>query len=189
MKSDSHGIMLPVALACIIKNDAILLLRRTGEPYKNLWSLPGGKIENESADVAIEREVLEETGIRIRDKRLRGVIAESVLSHKNISYCHVIFVYSSEVKGTDYQASDEGILDWFTIDTMETIKDSIIPTDYCIINTILACESCHVYESVVEYRDGIYTLVCFEQKADNFSTELFSNCLRTESASTNETNA
>jgi ADP-ribose pyrophosphatase YjhB (NUDIX family) len=45
----------------------LLLIRRGHAPHQGLWSLPGGRVEpGESTDVAVEREVHEETGLRVR---------------------------------------------------------------------------------------------------------------------------
>lgn len=45
----------------------LLLIRRGHAPHAGRWSLPGGHIEaGESPAQAVEREVLEETGLRVR---------------------------------------------------------------------------------------------------------------------------
>ena len=45
---------------------SILLIKRGIEPFKNSWALPGGLILNEeSIEVAVQRELREETGIQI----------------------------------------------------------------------------------------------------------------------------
>jgi ADP-ribose pyrophosphatase YjhB (NUDIX family) len=45
----------------------LLLIRRGQEPSLGLWSLPGGRVEaGESLEQAVEREVREETGLRVR---------------------------------------------------------------------------------------------------------------------------
>src|SRR4029453_7454392 len=59
-------------VACVgaVVHDAagrLLLIQRGHEPSRGLWSLPGGRVEpGETAEQAIEREVLEETGLRVR---------------------------------------------------------------------------------------------------------------------------
>lgn len=53
----------------IIKDQSLLLIKREKAPYKNRWTLPGGKIElNESIDDAIKREILEEVGLIVKVK-------------------------------------------------------------------------------------------------------------------------
>jgi 8-oxo-dGTP diphosphatase len=45
----------------------LLLVRRGNEPSRGLWSVPGGRVEaGESVAAAVEREVLEETGLAVR---------------------------------------------------------------------------------------------------------------------------
>lgn len=49
------------------KNE-LLLMKRANEPFKGMWSLPGGKIDpNELPADAIKREVFEELGIRLNE--------------------------------------------------------------------------------------------------------------------------
>ncbi|MCW2699279.1 MAG: hydrolase [Blastococcus sp.] len=48
-------------------NGRLLMIRRGHAPHEGLWSLPGGRVEpGESPQAAIEREVREETGLRVR---------------------------------------------------------------------------------------------------------------------------
>lgn len=50
--------------AIMIKEGEILLIRRGKEPFAGLWALPGGFIDyGESAEVAVLREVKEETNM------------------------------------------------------------------------------------------------------------------------------
>jgi ADP-ribose pyrophosphatase YjhB (NUDIX family) len=45
----------------------LLLIRRGHDPGRGLWSLPGGRVEaGETLAAAVEREVLEETGLAVR---------------------------------------------------------------------------------------------------------------------------
>lgn len=44
----------------------VLLIKRKYEPFKNKWAIPGGFIkDNESLEAAVERELFEESGIKI----------------------------------------------------------------------------------------------------------------------------
>lgn len=45
---------------------SLLLIKRKIEPFKNSWALPGGLVkDSESLEAAVERELIEETGVSI----------------------------------------------------------------------------------------------------------------------------
>lgn len=47
-------------------NISVLLIKRKFDPFKGQWAIPGGFVENdESLEDAVERELFEETGIKI----------------------------------------------------------------------------------------------------------------------------
>jgi len=58
----------PVAAVAVVAlcDEHVLLVRRDKEPYRGMWSFPGGSIEpGETSREAARREVWEETGIEI----------------------------------------------------------------------------------------------------------------------------
>jgi len=59
--------------AVAVRDGALLLVRRGHEPEAGRWSLPGGRVEaGETLAQALEREVLEETGLEVRCGALLG---------------------------------------------------------------------------------------------------------------------
>jgi 8-oxo-dGTP diphosphatase len=69
---DSVFMLAVDAVVCI--DGKILLLRRTSEPHRGKWVLPGGRVRmDELLESAVLREVEEETGVHCKVKRLVGV--------------------------------------------------------------------------------------------------------------------
>ncbi|MEU8245426.1 NUDIX domain-containing protein [Nonomuraea sp. NPDC048916] len=53
----------------------LLLVRRGHPPGEGLWSIPGGRVEPQETDhAALEREVLEETGLRVEVGPFAGAV-------------------------------------------------------------------------------------------------------------------
>jgi len=56
--------------AVVIKDDRVLLVKRRDPPNRAQWAIPGGSVRlGESLQQAAEREILEETGVRIHAGR------------------------------------------------------------------------------------------------------------------------
>lgn len=63
----------PTSTLICPRGDNILLVKRAFPPGKGLWGLPGGFIElNETPEIAAERELLEETGLKGTVSRFIG---------------------------------------------------------------------------------------------------------------------
>jgi 8-oxo-dGTP diphosphatase len=58
------------ASVALVRDGKVLLIKRAYEPYKDLWTLPGGRIEpGETIEQCAAREITEEVGITIRNPR------------------------------------------------------------------------------------------------------------------------
>ena len=57
----------PAVGALVVHDGAVLLVRRGRAPSRGVWAVPGGRVElGETLAHATEREVREETGVRVR---------------------------------------------------------------------------------------------------------------------------
>src|SRR3989344_5101316 len=71
---------LSVAIAVLIKEDEILLIKRKKADYIGYWALPGGKIKhNEHVSEAAIRELKEETGIDADFLEYCGLVSERLI--------------------------------------------------------------------------------------------------------------
>jgi mutator protein MutT len=79
--------------AVVVRDSSVLLVRRRHEPAKDLWSLPGGLIElGETAQDAVRREVMEETGINIQVERLLDVVDNIIRDDQGEIRFHYVLV-------------------------------------------------------------------------------------------------
>jgi DNA-binding Lrp family transcriptional regulator len=84
-----------VVIVAVTKNEKILLLRREKKPFRGYWGMIGGKtIFNESISDAVEREVAEETGIKINKEtvKVRSVLLERVKTNQGISHGNILIL-------------------------------------------------------------------------------------------------
>lgn len=106
-------------LCYAVHQDRVLMLHRSKEPNKGLWIAPGGKLEfDESPQECALRELEEETGLRGRRPKLRGLITE-VSPRQDYQWLIFIFV-TRDLEGAlvDCETRDcpEGTLAWVPID-------------------------------------------------------------------------
>ena len=108
-------------IACLVyieDNGDLLLLNRRNPPHVGTYISPGGKVEKyERPAEAAKREVVEETGIKISDPRLAGMLTET----SSTDYNWLTYVYYVETDGREYESSEEGELSWYSWDDLDDI--------------------------------------------------------------------
>ena len=84
-------------------------MERGGHPLKGFWSLPGGLVETgESLDAAVRREVLEETGLRVKPLEMFGVFERVMKDARGrTEYHYLLFDYVCKVTGGKLEAADD----------------------------------------------------------------------------------
>jgi len=102
-----------------------LLVERGREPLKGYWSLPGGLVEpGERLEAAIERELLEETGLRVKCIR-QFEIFERIMrdSSGRPEYHYVLVDYLCKVVGGELLAGDDvAVVRWIPRSALPGLK-------------------------------------------------------------------
>lgn len=82
----------------VIKDNKVLMGKRKNSHGEGSWSFPGGHLElNESIEDCAEREVMEETGIRIKNLRM-GPFTNDIFEKEEKHYV-TLFVVSEHDSG------------------------------------------------------------------------------------------
>jgi len=98
------------------QNNKILLLKRNREPMQNMFTGVGGKTNfDEDVNGSCIREVKEETGLDVKDIKLKGVI-KTLLDGMDSAW--MLFVYVANNFSGDLIDCDEGELTWVELDKL-----------------------------------------------------------------------
>jgi 8-oxo-dGTP diphosphatase len=106
--------------AVIIRGDQILLIQRGTEPDKGRWGTPGGFINwDETAEDALKREVLEETGLHVIKTRMVGVYSSPSRHPQQV----INILYLTEVDDTGKLKHGDDAMDakWFPLDALPDV--------------------------------------------------------------------
>lgn len=114
--------MINVAIGIITNEDKILLIKRERGDFIGLYGLPGGKLEEcEHIDTAIEREINEELGLKLKFRSLLGTATE-IMYDKNsttILYCcELLMDINQKISNPEFEYK------WFSKE--ELIKSNLI---------------------------------------------------------------
>lgn len=111
--------------------ERVLLTRRSDN---GRWCLPGGGVDaGESVAEAIEREVWEETGLRVRATRLLGVYSspDMLVAYADGNRFQLVALnFAVEQVGGELRLSDEtteyGFFGWDELDAMDIIDPHVV---------------------------------------------------------------
>jgi 8-oxo-dGTP diphosphatase len=101
--------------ALIFDGDSILLVERGREPLKGHWSLPGGLVETgELLTQAVQREILEETGLHIKPLRIFEIFERIMRDAEGKPEYHYVLVdfVCKVVRGELCAADDVSRVEW-----------------------------------------------------------------------------
>ena len=90
----------------LFKDNSILLTKRTQNPYKNYWHLPGHMIrKNETMKQAVKRAAKDELNLNVTIKKYVGVYESFDSFRHDISHGFVVKSKSGKMK-TDFQSKE-----------------------------------------------------------------------------------
>jgi 8-oxo-dGTP diphosphatase len=104
--------------AIVIRDGALLMVRRGHDPSRGLWSLPGGRVETgEYLHEAVAREVREETGLEVTPSALVGILEVVGDPH------YVILDFAASVTGAEdpVAGSDVDEVRWVPLDEVHEL--------------------------------------------------------------------
>ena len=108
--------------AVVFHNKQVLLVRRRNAPSQGQWAIPGGKLRfGETLQEGAEREVLEETGIRIRaDEPVFAfdVIERDTNGEPALHYV-VVDLAATYIDGTPVGTDDASDARWFSAEELD----------------------------------------------------------------------
>ncbi len=95
------------ATAVIIRDGKLLLLKRIEEPFKGMWDLPGGYMnQSESPEQALRRELKEELGIEKCESTRIGEFPGTA-TWKDNKFAIISFAYLVDFQGDIHHINDE----------------------------------------------------------------------------------
>jgi 8-oxo-dGTP diphosphatase len=98
------------------KEKQILLIERKNDPYKNMWALPGGFIEeDETVETGAAREVEEETGLKDVQLQLVGVFSEPDRDPRGRIITVAFLALIQKSRARPVAGDDAGKVQWFSI--------------------------------------------------------------------------
>ena len=114
--------------AIVFRNNRVLLVRRGQSPSRDLWAIPGGRVElGETLQEAAEREILEETGITIR--ALAPVYTFDYIERKGSDpprFHYVIIDLTAEYVDGEVKAGDDAAeARWVAAEELSSLNVSI----------------------------------------------------------------
>lgn len=113
-------------IVVIIKDDKVLLMKRTKEPFYGYWGFVGGKLKfTQYILECAAQEVKEETGLEC-DLELKGLFSSKTYNKKELSYNHQMFIIKgSNPRGELLRKTREGECAW--VNVSEVSKLNIFP--------------------------------------------------------------
>ena len=109
----------PCGGALLLHDDRLLLVRRSIEPWRGCWDIPGGFCEErEHPMAAAERELYEETGVRGRAVRFVGMWIDDYEGGAVTLSCYYLCEPVGDPRDGGTGSDEVSELGWFALDEL-----------------------------------------------------------------------
>lgn len=115
--TEGRWLTIPRTLCFVTNSNDVLLMKRAAHKrvFPNRYNGVGGHIErNEDPLSGARREIHEETGLQVRDLRLRAVYNIDTKAETGIT----LFVFTAVSDSREFTANNEGTLHWIAKNTV-----------------------------------------------------------------------
>jgi len=134
VEQERYGALRPVCLVCghvvffdpkvaavafVVNDGALLMIKRANDPGKGRWALPAGFVDaGEDPQQAARRETQEETGLDVAIVRLLDVLYRP----DEDGLADIVIAYAARVLGGTLQAADDAEdAAWFSADALPDV--------------------------------------------------------------------
>ena len=131
---------LPAVSVAVIRGDTVLLVKRARQPSQGLYAFPGGKVETgETLEDAVQRELLEETGLTATAYRpLREIHIDGRNDSHPVDY--LLTVFGAAYAGGEAVASDDAeTAAFYTLSEMTALP--LAGSVFAVANELLGSKS------------------------------------------------
>jgi len=107
----------------VFRDQEVLLIKRSKEPNKGQWSIPGGKqMLGETTLETANRELMEETGVKV-EKLLLVDVVDAIIPdcEGKIKYHYTLVDYMGQVKSGECSPGDDALeVSWVNLNTLSS---------------------------------------------------------------------
>lgn len=126
----------------VIHQNKVLLVLRGQPPAEGQWAIPGGSVNlGETLQAAAEREVFEETGLRVKAGKTIFAFDKIVRDDDGrVKYHYVILDLEAELLDPHQSlmaGDDARDVGWFSLEDIETQRTSVTDTTQSLLRTIM----------------------------------------------------
>lgn len=140
----------------VLCGEKVLLTRRAQGDDRGDWAIPGGFVEHdETIDAAVQREVLEETGVK---GELKGLIAvrSRVTNSENSAY--LIFLLRADTEEAQADGSEIDEARYFTLVEVQALPRLQILSKFVATQVLERKTKALVFYAHPEFQPGEYTI-------------------------------